>query len=149
MATRIYRIDNRKLIRHMKHAVEFGASYPVALKIGPYSFTEWSVEGKPAIYVALHNAHSAGSYLGRIVKGKLYPTEVFRIRRDLRPIRAFVENPLHAAAAAAKTAEKPVCACCSRPLGTRDVKNGIGEKCLLRWGFKSTLGTKHARVGKR
>lgn len=145
MATRVYRINASTLMRRMKAARDSGV-WPITFKVGPYSFTEWSVQGRAAIYVAYHQPESE-CYLGRIQRGKLFPQRTFRLRRDLRAIRAFVENPLQAAAAAASAAERPVCACCSRPLGTRDVKNGIGEKCFTRWGW-DTLGTKR-RSGRK
>ena len=134
MATRVYRVNATILMRHLKAARDSGV-WPITFKVGPYSFTEWAVEGRPVISVAYHQPESQ-SYLGRIQRNKLFPQRTFRLRRDLRAIRAFVENPLQAAAAAAKTAEKPVCACCGRPLGTRDVKHGIGEKCMEKWNFR-------------
>jgi len=134
-------------MRHLKAARDSGVR-PTTFKVGPYSFTEWVAEGRPAIYVAYHQPESE-CYLGRIQRNKLFPQRTFRLRRDLRAIRAFVENPLQAAAAAAKTAERAICACCGRPLGTRDVKTGIGEKCMERWQWGTLPRTILKRQGRR
>lgn len=134
MVTRVYKINATTLLRHMRKAMKADVAQP-RFKIGPYSFARWEVAGKPALYVSFHSPDSA-VYLGRIQRNKLFPQVTFRLRRDLLPIRAFVENPQHAAMAVARGAERPVCACCDRPLGTRDVKHGIGETCMKQWGFK-------------
>lgn len=135
MATRVYKINAKTLLRHMAFAKFVGVNQ-LRFKVGPYSFTHWPIgaNDQPSLYVAYHGPESM-VYLGRIVRNKLFPQKTFRLRRDLRAIRAFVENPLQAAAAVASTAERPVCACCDRPLGTRDVKHGIGERCFEKWNW--------------
>lgn len=140
MATRVYKVNATTLMRHMRIAFMAGENH-ARFKVGPYAFTKWYLSnGRPAIYVAYHQPASEG-YLGRIQRGKLFPSPLFRLRRDLRAIRAFVENPRESAAAAAVTADKPVCACCGRPLGTRDVKYGIGERCYAKWRWGTLSGT--------
>ncbi len=148
MSKRVYRINARTLLRHMKMAEKVGVNH-VRFKVGPYSFAHWPIgdNDQPSLYVSYHGSDST-VYLGRIVRNKLFPQETFRLRRDLRAIRAFVENPLAAAQAVASTAERPVCACCDRPLGTRDVKVGIGERCFEKWQW-ATVPRTILRRGRR